>query len=294
MVALQRQHPATHSSRTALVVVGLIVGLFGHGCGRVTPAVMHETGVWFPDEPGNEWRYRGHTTEGAVHRITETTFVNISTVTGREKKDGVMAVVFHDTNPGDRGPTESYYFQDAAGVRYYGSKPGTVLERQLIPYQIVKFPLERPGSFQQLDRKNLNLGLDIDHDNKAETVDIQATVTTQGRETVTVPLGTYQAVRLEARMKLFVRLSRDGTEVHGSDTMTVWFVKGLGVVKYIERQMIPKAGKGKGLLIEITEELEEAKIQGGTVMLGRRDTPTYHVPVGRHENHRARQSQDSP
>lgn len=255
------------SRRMKLALILLIVTGAGSAgpATSATPTVIHDAGTYFPDQTGNEWRYRGRVTKGTVNQIAETTFVNVSTVTGRTRKDGVLVTVIHDTNPGDQGPTDGYYLRDAAGIRYYGSKPGTKLERQLIPYQIVRFPLELPSSFQQLDRTNLNLGLDIDHDGLAETVDVQSTVTVHGEEPVTVPFGTYdRAIRLESRMNLLVHVSRDGTRVQGFDTMTVWLVKGVGLVKYVERQLIPMVSTGKERLIEITEELEDATLHGGS------------------------------
>lgn len=269
-----------------LVVLCLVVGWCSYGFGQATPVVIQDAGGYFPDQTGNEWKYRGRIAEGVVNQIEDKTFVNVSQVKGREKKDGVMVTVFHDTNPGDQGPTDSYYLRDVAGIRYYGSKPGTILEKQLIPYQIVRFPLEVPSSFHQLDRKNLNLGLDLDRDGQAETVDIQATVSIQGQESVTVPIGTYEkAVRMEAHMNLLVHLSGDGTRITGFDTMTLWLVKGVGLVKYIERQMVPMVGAGKDRLIEITEELEEAGLQGGTVRLSRRKPTTYGVLARQPLNH---------
>ena len=270
----------------AVLVVGLVAGWCSPGFGQATPIVIRDAGVYFPDQTGNEWKYRGRIAEGVVNQIEDKTFVNVSKVTGREKKDGVMVTVFHDTNPGDQGPTDSYYLRDVAGIRYYGSKPGTILEKQLIPYQIVRFPLEVPSSFHQLDRKNLNLGLDLDRDGQAETVDIQATVSIQRQESVTVPIGTYeQAIRMEAHMNLLVHLSGDGTRITGFDTMTLWLVKGVGLVKYIERQMVPMIGAGQDRLIEITEELEEASLQGGTVRLSRRKPTTYGVLARQPLNH---------
>ncbi len=270
----------------ALTVFGLVVLLSSHGVGQVAPIVIQDAGGYFPDQTGNEWKYRGRIAEGIVNQIEDKTFVNVSKVTGTEKKDGVMVTAFHDTNPGDQGPTDSYYLRDVAGIRYYGSKPGTILERQLIPYQIVRFPLEVPSSFHQLDRNNLNMGLDLDRDGQAETVDVRATVSIQGQETVTVPVGTYEkAVRMEAHMNLLVHLSGDGTRISGFDTMTLWLVKGVGLVKYIERQMVPMVGAGKDRLIEITEELEEASLQGGTVLLSRRKSSTYGVLTGQPLHH---------
>ncbi len=270
----------------ALAVFGLVVLWSGHGVGQVAPIVIPDAGGYFPDQTGNEWKYRGRIAEGIVNQIEDKTFVNVSKVTGTEKKDGVMVTAFHDTNPGDQGPTDSYYLRDVAGIRYYGSKPGTILERQLIPYQIVRFPLEVPSSFHQLDRNNLNMGLDLDRDGQAEIVDVRATVSIQGQEAVTVPVGTYEkAVRMEAHMNLLVHLSGDGTRISGFDTMTLWLVKGVGLVKYIERQMVPMVGAGKDRLIEITEELEEASLQGGTVLLSRRKSSTHGVLTGQPLHH---------
>ncbi len=270
----------------ALVILGLVVNWSSPGFGQGTPIIIQDAGVYFPDQTGNEWTYRGRVREGVVNQIEDKTFVNVSKITGREKKDGVMVTVFHDTNPGDQGATDSYYLRDAAGIRYYGSKPGTILERQLIPYQIVRFPLEMPSSFHQLDRTSLNLGLDLDRDGQAETVDIQATVSIDGQEAVTVPSGTYdKAIRMEAHMQLLVHLSGDGTRISGFDTMTLWLVKGVGLVKYIERQMVPMVGVGKDRLIEITEELEEASLQGGTVLLSRRESPAHGVLTRQPLNH---------
>ncbi|MGB0911290.1 MAG: hypothetical protein ACPGYT_13085, partial [Nitrospirales bacterium] len=176
---------------------------------------------YFPDQKGNEWTYRGRFIEGQMVQIAEKSFTNVSTVMGLETNNGMEVTVFHDTNPGDQGPSDSSYRRDAAGIRYFGSKPGTVLEKQLIPYQIVRFPLEVPSSFQQLDRKGLDLGLDLDRDGKPEKVDVHAIVSVLGQETVTVPLGTYpEAIRLEAKMTMQVHLSQNGQVVNGTDTMT--------------------------------------------------------------------------
>ena len=45
--------------------------------------------------------------------------------------------------------------------------------------------------------------------------------------------------------------------------MTVWFVKDVGLVKYTERQMIPNPRTKKDRMIEISEELQEATLEGG-------------------------------
>ena len=255
--------------RDPIVCAGQILGICGLS-GLLFLSSVSASGVvisnieeYFPDHKGNEWTYRGRFIEGRMVQIAEKSFTNVSTVMGQEMKDGMELTVFHDTNPGDQGPSDSFYRRDAAGIRYFGSKPGTTLEKQLVPYQIVRFPLEIPSSFQQLDRKGLDLGLDLDRDGQTEKVDVQALVSVQGTETVKVPLGTYsEAIRLEAKMKMQVYLSRSGLSVQGTDTMTAWFGRGIGLLKYEERQTIPSLRTEQDRLIEVTEELEKATIEG--------------------------------
>ena len=232
--------------------------------------VVDATHEFFPDQIGNEWVYRGRMIEGGMVQIVEknTQFTNVSKVIGKETIDGVEVIVFHDTNPGNQGPSDSFYRRDAAGIRYYGSKPGTTLERQLVPYQIVRFPLAVPSSFEQFNRHGLALGMDIDRDGESEKVDIVAISSAQVQETVSVPAGTYpQAIRLEAKMTMQVHLSESGKMIQGTDTMTAWFARGVGLLKYIERQTIPSSRSENERVVEVTEELEKVTLATDVALL---------------------------
>lgn len=227
-----------------------------------------DAGDYFPDTLGSQWRYRGEIVDGPLQTIAKHGFVNVSTVKGTDKIKGVTVKVFHDTNPGNHGPSDSYYRRDAAGIVYYGSEPGTPLEKQLVPYQIVRFPLDLPSSFQQFDKKGLDFGNDLDGDEQNERTDMEAVVTAVGREPVTVPAGTYSdAVRIEARMTMRITLSRTNRVAIGSDTMTAWFAKGVGLVKYVEHQELPPLRSDRGMITEITEELESFWISPQTSSL---------------------------
>ncbi len=241
-----------------------------------SPILLEDVHEYFPDQVGNEWVYRGTMIEGGMVQVAEKNaqFTNVSKVIGKEKIDGVDVVVFHDTNPGNQGPSDSYYRRDVAGIRYYGSKPGTTLERQLVPYQIVRFPLEMPSSFEQFHRKGLELGMDIDRDGESEKVDIVAISSAQSLETVNVHAGTYfKAIRLEAKMTMQVHLSQSGKTIQGSDTMTVWFARGVGLLKYIERQTIPSFRSENERVIEVTEELEKVTVASDIALLSEPHTP---------------------
>jgi len=241
-------------------------GLFG-GDLSPAPAIGADTETiaraedYFPDGLGSRWRYRGYVEEGPLQKIAGKGFENVSTVQKTETLKGVTVKVFHDTNPGDHGPSDSYYRRDAAGIVYYGSTLGTDLEKQLVPYQIVRFPLVIPSSFQQFDRKGVSLGTDLDGDEQSERADVEATVTVMGKESVSVPAGSYpDAIRIEARMRMQISLSGSQRRVYGTDIMTAWFAKGVGLVKYVERQELPPINSDRGFITEITEELEEARI----------------------------------
>jgi hypothetical protein len=227
------------------------------------PETIEDAHLYFPDTIGSLWRYRGHITELPLQKIAETKgYVNVSSVTGTQTIKGVTVMVFHDTNPGNHGPTDSYYRRDAAGVVYYGSSPGTPVERQVVPYQIVRFPIAMPSSFQQFDRKGIDFGTDVDGDGAEEKADVEASVTVTGRESVTVPAGSYSnAIRMEARMSLRIHLSKSKRSVVSTDLLTAWFARGVGLVKYTEHQEMPPAATDKGWITEITEELEEADVK---------------------------------
>jgi len=244
------------------------------GMGGVTPVagveaeLIADGGNYFPDSPGSTWRYRGELVEGPLQSIARKGFVNVSTVKGTETIKGVAVKVFHDTNPGNHGPSDSYYRRDPAGIVYYGSDPGTTLEKQLIPYQIVRFPIELPSSFQQFDRTGLNFGSDIDGDDQNEKTDMQAVVVVQGKEAVTVPAGTYaDAVKIEARMTMRIHMTKSGRTATGTDVMVAWFAKGVGLIKYVERQELPPLKSDRGFVSEITEELESFTITPQTSSL---------------------------
>lgn len=229
---------------------------------------------YFPDTIGSHWEYRGQITEGPLQTIEHKYFTNVSSVTGTKSLRGVTVTVFHDTNPGNHGVSDSFYRRDAVGIVYYGSEPGTPLEKQLIPYQIVRFPMKVSSSFMQFDKKELDFGTDMDRDGINEKVDTQGDSTVMGQESVTVPAGTFKdAVRVEAKMHMKIHLSGAGKTVTGTDVMTAWFAKGVGLVKYVERQELSPL-EDRGVITEIMEELESYEIKPGKASLGRREPPT--------------------
>lgn len=232
------------------------------------PPGLAQSEQYFPDAVGSHWEYRGQITEGPVQTIDHKFFTNVSKVTGTKSLNGMVVTVFHDSNPGNHGPSDSYYRRDAVGIVYHGSDPGTPLEKQLIPYQIVRFPLKTSAPFTQFDKTDLDFGTDMDRDGINEKVDAQGDSAVIGQESVTVPAGTFQdAVKVEARMQMKIHLSGMGKTANGSDVMTAWFAKGVGLVKYVERQELSPLGD-RGMVTEIMEELVSYEIKKPTASFG--------------------------
>lgn len=236
--------------------------------------IIAQSQDYFPDVTGNRWQYRGQISEGPLQTIDNKYFSNLSSVTGTKTlKSGTTVTVFHDTNPGNHGPSESFYRRDAVGIVYYGSEPGTTLERQIVPYQIVRFPMRIPSHFKQFDRTNIDFGNDLDSDGTNERVDVQGQAAIIGLEGIAVPAGSFkEAVKVEARMTLNIHLSTNNRTILGTDIMTAWFVKGVGLVKYLERQELGAMKEDRGLVTEIIEELEEFDVKIDSSSLGRSES----------------------
>jgi uncharacterized protein DUF3108 len=257
------------------------IGLWALGV-ILTPAslIAEETGGiaqsadYFPDAIGSHWEYRGQITEGPLQTIEHKFFTNVSSVTGTRIIRGMTVTVFHDTNPGNHGPSDSFYRRDIVGIVYHGSEPGTPLEKQLIPYQIVRFPLKVLSTIQQFDKKDLDFGADMDRDGVNEKADVQGTSTVVGIESITVPAGTFKdTVKVEAKMGMKIHLSGAGRTASGTDVMTAWFAKGVGLVKYVERQELSPL-EDRGVITEIMEELESYEIKPAKASLGGGESST--------------------
>ena len=265
--------------RSTVVAVGIcgflgILSAPGQAWATEAGQTIAQSADYFPDTVGTRWQYRGQISEGPLQTIENKYFFNVSSVTGtRTLKGGVVVNVFHDTNPGNHGASDSFYRRDAAGVVYYGSEPGTPLEKQLVPYQIIRFPMKVAQSFQQFNRTDIDFGSDIDGDGTNEHVDVEGVSTVIGQESITVPAGTYpDAVRVEARMTLKIHLSSADRTAVGTDVMTAWFAKGVGLVKYIERQELAALKEDRGNITDIMEELEEVSVKSAPGLQGRSES----------------------
>jgi len=224
---------------------------------------IQNTEEYFPDEIGSMWVYKGRTRTEAIERIADAVFSNEVTAIGTTNLKGVTVKIFRETNQGNKGPTDGFFRRDKTGITYYGSQPTTPFEQQLVPYRVLVFPLVMNGSFQQLNKKEVDMQADLDGDGQHERADVVADVQVIGHTPMTVGAGTFpEALQIEARMTITITLSKDRRLVSSTDRITSWFARGVGLVKYVEVVEAPQVMETRGEVTHVMEELESYTLKG--------------------------------
>lgn len=224
---------------------------------------VQNTEEFFPDEIGSVWRYKGWTRAETIERIADVTFTNEVTAIGTSNIKGETVKIFRETNQGNKGPTDGYFRREKTGITYFGSQPSTPFEQQLIPYRVLVFPLALDGRFRQLDKKNVDMQADLDGDGKNERADVVADVWVVGYSPVTVGAGSFQnALQIEATMTITMTLSKDHRVAVSKDRITSWFVRGVGLVKYVEVVEALPTLETRLEVTHISEELESYTLKG--------------------------------
>lgn len=230
------------------------------GAATLAPPAENEKPVadierYFPDEVGLKWSYRG-TVADKVQRVA--TYTNNAAVKGTAEKKGAKVKVFTETNQANEGPAESYFLRDPKGIFYYGAEPTTPLEKAIVPYRVIRFPITIHQTYSQIERSGVSFGRDLDNDGQDEMSDVSAQIVAVGLETISVPAGTFKdCLKLQGTMTLQITLSSSHKVVQMIDTTTNWFAPGVGLVKGIEKTEFPSVeGSNPGGTL-ITEELTE-------------------------------------
>jgi hypothetical protein len=206
----------------------------GGGGGRDSDELAVTLGQPGPGDPenylplavGNLWIFRGTVDAGGWTLSADTTV----RVTGTRSVDGVAGLVLRETDAQTPGEViEQVLVKDANGVAVLdedGDGP------TLAPYWDLRLPLQPGTEFVQLDRRNVDLGEDIDGDGVHERADLRSVVRVVGFETVTVPAGTFaNAVRLERRLRLTITLTSTGDEVTATEEGVLWLARDVGWVR---------------------------------------------------------------
>lgn len=193
-----------------------------------------DIGNYVPLAQGSTWLFQGtDTTTGQV----PIPYSNTATISGTNPIGGVVTTVFSETNSRNDGAEQSYLTKDSHGLTYHGNNDSTdVVTAQLVPYLTLRFPLGTGSTFEEINKKGLNFGRDLDHDGTNEKADLVSIVTVKGFESVTVPAGTFSnCVKVERQATVTVIASSNGTRQSVQGTETIWLASGIGQVKQVSQ-----------------------------------------------------------
>lgn len=170
---------------------------------------------YFPLEAGNTWTYRVTDSYG-TYTITHTV------LPGTRLVNGVQTRIISD-NSGD----QAYYTSDQEGIRLHGF--------HFVPEDYIYFrpPIVQGEGTMQIPGTAASAGI-------AEFVlgalgtywlNYTAAFTVEGKETITVPAGTYVSLRVSYYMRLFGEVL--GTVFDESTTGTDWNARYVGNIKEV-------------------------------------------------------------
>jgi hypothetical protein len=212
-----------------------------------------DIGNFFPFTQGNIWRFQGTISENSGTPISVS---NTLMIAGTKVLNGVTTTIFTETNPDNFGQVkENYLFKDSRGIINWGNNDRTDdITPQLAPIQEIIFPLKSGSSFEQLNKKGLNFGLDLDFDGVREKADLTSQIFIAAFEEISVPVGSFpDSVKIETKVTITVTLSSDNTKITETGIETEWFAPGIGLIK--RSSLIEIHGGGQSFNETATEEL---------------------------------------
>ncbi|MEK6549839.1 MAG: hypothetical protein AABZ51_07075, partial [Nitrospirota bacterium] len=68
--------------------------------------------------------------------------------------------------------------------------------------------------------------------------------------------------QIDASMTIVITLTKSGRVITSRDRITSWFVRGIGLVKYVEEIEAPPVLETRGEVTHVSEELESHALKG--------------------------------
>jgi len=203
--------------------------------GSSFPETIVDHDDYYPIREGLQWKFKGReftwTKEGD---LKEKAFTNTTSVTGKETVRGATVFVFQESNFDNWEPVAKYRRREDAGIFNYGADP-SLGEKDAVPFMWVPLPMKESDFFTQFNLKGVDLGQDLDGDDKNETHDLRGTGTVIGPESLTLPAGTYpRAILIElVLIEAIHYTANDQTVVMPPHILKEWYAKGMGLVKRV-------------------------------------------------------------
>lgn len=188
-----------------------------------------DVGNYFPNRPGNVWRFKGITTSSGS---SSTSYVTSDAITGTKNVNGIDSDVYLNGTTSQSNYIEKYRKKTSQGMTYQGDNDTqTSFLAPFIPYQDVKFPLREGDTFIQAEKSGILLW-DFDRDGVADRTDLKSEITVDGFENINVPAGLFNySARITTKLTVSIHLSKDQSTITYLATETDWFAPGIGRVK---------------------------------------------------------------
>lgn len=197
----------------------------------ITPAPASSTGItanYYPVAISNLWRFNVSSATVNMPKTCSHSIINTTVY------KGVNAAILQDDCFSLTGSiTQNYYSKTTRAITLLGNNDRTDPVTQAVtPYDEMRFD----GSFSAtplIEKTNVDLGQDLDGDRRNELVDVLATGTVEGFETLTTPAGTFaNTARLKFVVVTTIKPTATGSRsVTSTATVTEWRAPNVGLVK---------------------------------------------------------------
>lgn len=205
-----------------------------------------DAGGHVPLAVGNRWVF-GRSGTGAP----PWTSWAVEAVTGTRPVLGRSASVIATSDLDTGAPLgEVLWALDGHGLADLGNDdPTDAVTPQLVPYYLLRFPLQVGDQFTSVTCTALDFGEDLDGDGKHERLDVRADVSVEAVEPVETALATFPAAtRLQTRITATVRATGSTQSVTLESLETDWLVPGIGRVKQVLEAPVGSPAPADGLL----------------------------------------------
>jgi alpha-tubulin suppressor-like RCC1 family protein len=234
-----------------------------------TSVWIGDIGNFFPLEQGNIWKYQ---VTGTANGLPIQAYENVVSVNGTKNLSqeigGGSATVLTESNPDGTGiASDEYVRKDSSGVTEFGVSDQTeFITPQLVPYQIIQFPLTPGYQFSQF-QKQVDLRQDLDGDGRSDIATVAGDVKILGLEDVTVGAGHFMnAAKIQTRVTATAIGSMAGDRATIVVNQAIWLAPGVGVVrKMTTRQFQGAEDRTTEELTKFIPQFSFASISTGSV-----------------------------
>lgn len=252
------RRPQPLAARSLLLLPVLALAACGGSGGESSGTPAGDVGNYLPLSVGNRWVYQQDKDIGLgmVLHLSELEKISGTTlVAGREALIHNVASLVSNSHFIEghlaKTPTALVNVLDPAIT------PGHLAE-----LQVLRLPLRAGDSYVPQDYTGLASTSDADGDGLLESIDIHVTVDVLPAEAVTVPAGTFSALKVRSQSLYRITYSQDASTFTNTATTVDWYAAGVGRIKTTASSVATWSSTGLTLPDAYTKELTGYKVDG--------------------------------